>query len=206
MVKRPLMDCIDAEDRVAFMSAISKARDEHNVTTCHIHVQREDSKLCLYARVSFITTEIGRQLFYLALEDITDMQWMEQEMHYLMDNVPGGFGIYEMKDDVVRMKSYTKWLHDINSEAQEKAMLQNGSNMDAILPERILQVLRQNIRRSYEEKCTKNVEYPFVERDGSRHRLNVAVNTPTCKNGVYRSYAFIYDTAETAPSDVIEDK
>jgi EAL domain-containing protein (putative c-di-GMP-specific phosphodiesterase class I) len=206
MVKRPLMDCIDADDRAAFMSAVIKARDEHNVTTCHIHVQRGDSVLCLYARVSFITTEIGRQLFYLALEDITDMQWMEQEMRDLMDNVPGGFGIYEMKDDVLRMRLYTKWLHDINPVGNEKMMQESGSNMAAILPGKVLRVMCRNIKASYKEKCVKNVTYSFVENDGRCHRLNAAVNTPVCRNGVYRSYAFIYDTEAMAANDVIEDE
>ena len=193
-VERNVLDRLHAEDRNRFKRTIQQARETGHVVHCRLRVMREDGEiLWLSAKVSFILTEKDRQLFYLALEDVTELQKTVKDMRSLMDNMPGGFGMYELIGDDVYIRSYSRWLHDLNPEELEQALKKNGGKLNGNVPDDYLNDTRNAILRSFEEKRVLSVDYPFVTREGKEIQIRVMVNTPHCEDEVYRSYAFVHE-------------
>jgi len=110
-----------------------------------------------------------------------------------MDNMPGGFGMYELIGDDVYIRSYSRWLHDLNPEELEQALKKNGGKLNGNVPDDYLNDTRNAILRSFEEKRVLSVDYPFVTREGKEIQIRVMVNTPHCEDEVYRSYAFVHE-------------
>ena len=194
--EKPLIDWVFAEDRAAFMDAIRGTTEFGEITQCRLRRWSEDGRLLwLHARVSLVSKEERRQLLYLALEDVTELQKKTQEMQSLFDHIPGGVGIYELDGDVLRTRLFSRWLYEIDGIDAKTFMEEDKGNLRAVLPETTLDFLKREIVRAYEEQCTVRLTYPFQAADGRRLRIQAEFNTMK-EGSIYLCYAFLQDITE----------
>ena len=191
--EKPLIDWVYEEDRSAFMGAIRGTTEFGKITQCRLRRWSEDGRLLwLHARVSLVSKEERRQLLYLALEDVTELQKKTQEMQSLFDHIPGGVGIYELDGEVLRTRLFSRWLYEINGIDAREFMTKNQGDLRAVLPEATLNFLKREIVRAYEEKHTVRLTYPFRAADG--RLLHIQAEFNTLKEGrLFLCYAFLQD-------------
>ena len=196
-----VLENVHAEDREAFLQAIRGTTKYGEITQCRLRRWRADGRLLwLHVRVSLVSKEESRQLIYLAMEDITELQQANLHMQALFDHMPGGVGIYELKDDVLRTVLFSRWLYKINGMKVQQFAVENQEDLQNVLPETFLSQLKREIIRSYEEKRTVYLTYPFLTAAGKQIYIRGAFNT-LLEADRYRCYALLQDVTEEKQCD-----
>jgi len=182
------------EDREILLHTMHAARDRGKVMQCSVRRRLANGGyIWLHVRVSVIASEGDRQLLYLAMEDITPLQTKTMEMQALLDNIPGGFGLYEVQGNVIRTHYLSKWLYDLNGLTAANYMKRTGGDLGKLLVTETRDLLIREIARAAEERQTLTVEYPFQTPDGRNVWLKAMFNAVQRESGSYYCYAFIRD-------------
>ena len=194
---RRVIDAVHPEDRAIFMEAIEGTKEYGKIAQCRIRRFCQDGRmLWLHIRVSLVSREEARHLLYLAIEDVTELQTKTMELQALFDHIPGGFGVYELRNGEIRTLFFSRWLYEINGLDRDTFMQRDGGALDVILDHDTIEVLKAEIIRAYEENRTVHLEYPFVTAEGDAINIRVAFNTVK-ENGAYLCYAFLRDVDMT---------
>jgi len=199
---RQVMDYIHEEDRVAFMDMLQCSLTHEPTAApaqCHIRRWRDNGKMMwLHVRASAIVTEKDRQLFYLAMEDITALQNKTMELETLFDNIPAGFGVYELRGDTLWAHFLSKGLYDLNDMTKEEFMQTTGGDLGQLLDEETMRFLIREVKCSYIEKKTKQIQYSYRTRKGENCQALAAFNTIKGKDDCLRCYVFLRKIGDSA--------
>ena len=185
------------EDQETLLNTMHAARDRGKVMQCSIRRKlREGSYIWLHVRVSVIASESDRQLLYLAMEDITPLQTKTMEMQALLDNIPGGFGLYEVQNGVIYTHYLSRWLYELNGLTAVNYMKRTGGDLGKLLAPETQKFLVGEITRAAEEHRTVIAEYPYTTPDGRELWIKATFNAVQRESGSYYCYAFVRDVTK----------
>lgn len=200
-VEHNIMDSVYNGDRRTFMDSVKAAAETGKVTQCRIRRYRDDGRLLwLHIRISPVVHEKERQIFYLAIEDVTELEQKTMEMQALFDNIPAGFGVYELREGKIITHFLSKGAYDINQLTAEEFQQKTGGDLGKLLGQERIRMLWDVIMESYEKQCVMHVAYPFTTAKGAERWLRVSFKTVANETGEpdsYICYASMTDITET---------
>lgn len=200
-VEHNILDSVYAADRKGFMEQIQLAAETGKAMQCRIRRYRDDGRLLwLHVRISPVIQETARQIFYLAIEDVTELEKKTMEMQALFDNIPAGFGVYELRDDTIYTHFLSKGAYDINEVTPEEFYEKTDNDLSKLLPEETTALLKKAIMESYEQHCVKHIAYPFRTAKGRDRWIRVSFKTVHNENALpdsYICYASLTDITDT---------
>ena len=196
-----IMESIYAADRQGFMEQIQTACRMGKVMQCRIRRYRDDGRLLwLHIRISPVIQETARQIFYLAIEDVTELEKKTVEMQALFDNIPAGFGVYELRDDKLYTHFLSQGAYDINEITAAEFQARTAGDLGQLLAPDTIAMIKQAVMESYDERCVKHIAYPFQTAKGNTRWIRVSLKTVCDAAGMpnsYICYASMTDITET---------
>jgi diguanylate cyclase (GGDEF)-like protein len=194
--ERQVFDRIYEMDRKVFVEALQAANNTGKVTQCRLRRHCKDGSLrWLRVRVSVIASDAERQLLYLAMEDINELQEKTLEMQTLFDNLPCGFGICRLENDVLHMDFFSKWLYEVHEITPQEFMEMTEGNLGKLLQDAGLEAwLKEKIIASYEKNRPVQLEYSFITRSGNKKNVMALFNTVQTEMGGYTCYFSLRDS------------
>lgn len=198
---RQVMDYIHEADRVAFMDMLqcSLTREKAAGAQCRIRRCCDNGRtMWLHVRASAIVTEKDRQLFYLAMEDITELQDKTMELETLFDNIPAGFGVYELRDGTLWAHFLSRGIYELNDMTKEEFMQATGGDLGQLLDAETMRLLIRAVECSYIEKKTKQIQYLYTTRTGESYQVLAAFNTIKGEADHLLCYAFLRKLSDCA--------
>ena len=198
MQDRQVIERLHKDDQEAFLAVLEEAGKEGGVTQCRVRrLCRNGKYIWLHVRISVIASDGERRLFYLAMENINELQEKSIEMQSLFDHLPCGFGICRLTDDRLQIKFMSRWMYEINEISPEDFSRETGGDLGRLLKDARLEAwLKKKVVQAHEKQRTERIKYTFKTWTGKEKQLQVLFNTVRDESGDYLCYFLLQDMKE----------
>ncbi len=200
---RQTLDYIVPEDRPIVLEMLAEAAKHNGIANRQIrHYHKDGSVMLLQVKARSVVKEEGSQLFYIALEDITEWQNTSLRLQEMFDNIPAGFGVYELEKDEMKVCLQSAGMYKINGHTKKALGKPIHEKLSTIIGLDNMRKLLQATRDSYNKKQTLQIKYPFLRADGVVRWAWAAANTiREEKTGHLICYAVVNDITENQQSE-----
>ena len=200
---RQTLDYVVPEDRPLVLEMLAEAAKHNGIANRQIrHYHKDGRVMLLQVKARSVVKEEGSQLFYMALEDITEWQNTSLRLQEMFDNIPAGFGVYELEKDEMRVCLQSSGMYKINGHMRKATGKPIHEKLSTIIGLDNMRKLLQATRDSYKKKQTLQIKYPFLRADGVVRWAWAAANTiREEKTGRLICYAVVNDITENQQSE-----
>ena len=131
-----------------------------------VHWCRADQLVWLNVHVMQIMRDKERALFYLFLHDVTNLQQQADMLHDLLDNFPGGIGVYELLDDAVYVRYMSPDVMRFNGIAPENFSAACGARIEEYTGTKQAEYFCEQVRKAYENQQEICLQCALTQADG----------------------------------------
>ena len=190
-----VVECIHEADREKFLQVVRKAGDLLRVCECRLRRCTTDGRwLYLKVRVSPIVRESNDQLFYMILEDVTELEQKTRLIQDLFDHVPAGVGIYTLRGNDATMTLLSRPILELNEMTGAEAVDYAGGSLRKLLGDATMEKFRTAALQAAQDGQTVEIVYDFTTPvSGEKKRLQALINATAVGDGSYHCYALLKD-------------
>lgn len=190
---REILDYIIEEDRPRLIDAIERAKTTHQAAECIIRRRiLDDTILWMRARCSVILDSPDRLLLFISWEDVSEQYNLPVRLQQLMDTVPCGFLIGEVKDGVATISFTNRRLSEMYNLTTDDVMRRRPRPLESLLGKKLSEQFLPHICASIKRPPPYIVEYPRLVGT-CLHRFRALFHTTERKDGTIVGYATVYD-------------
>lgn len=196
---RQYLEYIVEEDRPLVVTMLEEAANADGVARSRFrHYCKDGSLRWIHARCRAVVTDGDSKLFYIAMEDITELQNTSNELQAMFNNIPAGFGVYEIEADDIKIHLQSQGMKAVTGRNSKVGGRFSGEKLSAYISKGDMRRILQEARKAYQEQRTLRIKYPILWEDGTVHWVWIAANLVRDEaSGRLMSYAVVHDVTDT---------
>ena len=198
---RQVLDYITEEDRPRLLDAIERARTDHRAAECMIRRRILDGKvLWMRARCSVILDSPDRLLLFISWEDVSEQYDLPIQLQQLIDTIPCGFMIGEVKDGAITIDFTNRRLYEMYGLPPDDVLRRRVRPLPALIGEEMTEHFLPHIYAALKRPAPYIVEYPHQGPNGKLCRFRALMHVTQRQDGSIAGYANVYDITDEPPS------